>query len=706
MTEPEATGPQPAEMEIEPENRSFWRNLSLVWLVPLAALAVTLFVAWQTWSDRGQLIEIRFENASGVVPDETGLRYRDVVVGFVEDVAFTDDLTAIDVSVRVDRDIAEALPEDAQFWVVRPEVSTSGVTGLTTVLSGVYLQVAFDPAPGAAASSFVGLDTAPLVQPGAKGRRITLRAANADGLTAGAPIFYKGIEVGKIEAPRLMPSRDGVMVDAFVRAPYDSLLTSATRFWHTSGVSLSVSTSGLDLSIGSLSNLVRGGLSFDTVFAGGSAVSESAVFDLFSNESSARDSVFTDVIDNAVSLAVEFDESVTGLAPGAQVVYRGVRIGTVSSLGAFVEKRDGETEVRLRATLEIDPERLGLGADAPEDEVLDFFDGAVRTGLRARLAWQSIFSQALTVDLAVLPEAAPAELIRVANAPPIIPSVKSDLPSIGATAQGLLERVDNLPIEELLEQIISSLAAIESLAGDEELRAAPEAFVGLVNDARDLVGSEGAQALPGEINTAVAELTGLLADLKQAGAVDRLMSSLAAAEDAAASFAGLATDIEGAMGELTGLMEDLRRLTDKANELELEEFLAAAGAFLDGAQKLIDTPGARALPESLVSALNEAQAALAELREGGLVASATDAIASAKSAAASIEEAAENLPALADRITALVRQAEGVVAGYGPASTTNRELVSSLREVQAAAEALNKLARAIERNPNSLLFGR
>ena len=75
-------------------------------------------------------------------------------------------------------------------------------------------------------------------------------------------------------------------------------------------------------------------------------------------------------------------------------------------------------------------------------------------------------------------------------------------------------------------------------------------------------------------------------------------------------------------------------------------------------------------------------------------------------AAAAIEEAAQSLPSLSARIESLVSEAEVAVRGYGENSSFNRETVAALREVREAAEALTKLARQIERNPNSLLFGR
>ncbi|MDP5346795.1 MAG: MlaD family protein, partial [Paracoccaceae bacterium] len=172
---PPASGPTPAQMRIDPPKRSFWRNLSLVWLVPILALIVSLGIAWQTYAARGVTIEISFLNASGVRPGETTIRYRDVVIGTVEDVRFTPDLARVLVRAAIDRDLADTLPADAQFWVVQPEVSARGITGLSTVLSGVYIEASFTPAPDSDARAFAGMDSAPLIREGQRGTRITLR---------------------------------------------------------------------------------------------------------------------------------------------------------------------------------------------------------------------------------------------------------------------------------------------------------------------------------------------------------------------------------------------------------------------------------------------------------------------------------------------------------------------------------------------------
>ena len=101
----------PPEMEIAPRRRSPLRNLSAIWLVPILALGVALWVAWSSYSDRGALIEITFGNAAGITAGETAVRYRDVRIGVVESVGFTSGLDTVVVGARIDKGAWEMLEE-------------------------------------------------------------------------------------------------------------------------------------------------------------------------------------------------------------------------------------------------------------------------------------------------------------------------------------------------------------------------------------------------------------------------------------------------------------------------------------------------------------------------------------------------------------------------------------------------------------------
>jgi paraquat-inducible protein B len=694
------TLPLPPEMQIDPPRQSRFRNLSFVWLVPVLALVVTFGVAWKSYSDRGTLIAITFPTAEGVTPGETVLKFREVVIGTIEDVKFGADFQTVTVFARIDNDLALTLPPDALFWIVRPVVSARGISGLSTVLSGVYIEGAWQPTKEAVADAFFGLAKAPIVRPGRAGTRIILRSAEGSLLPEGGPIFFRGVEVGQIDVPRVSENGESATVEAFINAPHDRFVTTATRFWDMSGFSVKVGPGGLDLSVASLGSLLSGGVAFDNTFSGGKPLTDNTIFNLYLDEDSARNSIYTEISENALPLAIIFTGSVNGLASGAPIEYRGLRVGQVTGINAFIERTpSGDRVVRLRTAIVIDPQALGLGSETGRTEMLTFLHAAVAQGLRARLTTTSIFSAALKIELVELPDEPPAAIRMDADDIPLLPNVTSDLPDFTATAEGVLKRINALPVEDLMNQAVTLMASIEAVVGSEGVRQTPEALVKLLEDSRAFLNNDDTQALPSELRGAVADLRQVVTDLQDRGAVEKLVSILEEADKAAANLATASADFPD-------LVADLRDLAAKAKGLKAEDLVASTTALLDSATALIGTDAARALPGDLSKALAEVQTALADLREGGAITSINEALASANDAAQSVAAATDDLPKLTAELEDLVAKASGLIATYGSGSTFSKETAALLRELQATAKSVTQLARTIERNPNSLLIGR
>jgi len=695
------TDTTPPLMQVRPPVVRWWQRLSIVWLIPIAALVVSLGVAWQSYAGRGDLVRISFQNGAGLVAGQTVLKYRDVNVGLVETVGFAAGLTEVVAGVRISADVAPFLDAESQFWIVRPEVSVRGVTGLDTVLSGAFIAGQWDSAAGAAQTRFTGMETAPLnAQPGDLGTRVTLQLRDGNQISAGAPVLHKGIEVGSVGNPRLSDDGTLVLIDAYITRPYDRALTTATRFWDASGFDLTLGAGGVTLDVKSLASLIEGGISFDTVDSGGTPVTETTVFDVYDDEATARDSVFSGQSDHVLALSAVFEGSVNGLSAGSDVRFRGLTVGTVTDLGAFVEGEGRDRQVRLLVNFELRTGKLGLGDEATAEDAIALMGEFVsRNGLRARLATASILTGGLMVELVEEPGAAPATIDLAAEPYPRLPVTASAITDVRATSQGVLERINALPVEELMQSAISVLNSVEKLAANPDLQRVPGEAAGLLADTRALVTSEDVAAIPAEVRGITEGLRAVLATLQQGNAVENLVSAIARADTALDGVATASQDFPVITGQI-------RDLGEKANRLEIEALAAAATRLVDTASALIGTEDAKRLPPALADALAEVAKFLAEVRKGGAIANANSAISAAEAAANAINDAAKSLPALSERLTGLVAQAEGTLSGYGEQSKFNAELIKTLREAQAAADSVSSLARAIQRNPNSLLLGR
>ena len=699
---------QPAPLDVRPVKRPIWKRISVVWLVPVLALSVSLGVAYSNYVNQGTLIEISFENASGVTADETVIKYLDVIVGRVEKVEFAEGLTEVLVHARIDKTVAPYLDDDAQFWVVRPDVSVRGITGLDTVLGGVYIDGSWDTEADVAQYEFVGLEDPPQTRSGQRGTVISLRARDGSALSQGAPILHKGITVGDLGTPRLSFNGKDVVVDAFVQYPYDQRITSNTRFWDTSGFSLNLGPTGVSLDVNSIASLIEGGIAFDTVVSGGRPVRDSQIFDLFFDEETARSSLYSNPNQNAEVLDIDvlFDGSVRGLSAGSEVRFQGIRIGTVTDLSAIVVTDQREQAIRLRTNLAIEPSRLGLGADATPDDALAFLDGLVADGLRARMITGNILSGSLQVELVQVATAPPAILTRDADGKGIIPTTKSEITDVAATAEDVLERINDLPIEELMSGAIDMMGSFERLANDKDLRAIPSSVSALLDEARNFVGGEDIQAVPTDLRAAVSEMRDTIAGLNTviAGANDAEIVQSLAATIQTANVA--VANIEEATRNLPAITARIEQLTDKLFAIEIEGMVDTATQTLHSIDALIGSDATADLPASLSAALDEVRLFLAEVSAGGAIENVNAALASASAAAAAVETSVEGLPALSARATRLVSETEAVIQSYGERSRFSAETLGTLRDIQSAADAVTNLARTIQRNPSSLLTGR
>ncbi len=711
----DTNNPQPAPLDVRPVKRPLWQRVSVVWFVPILALIVSLAVAYSNYTNQGTLIEISFENASGVAADETVIKYRDVTVGRVEKMAFAEGLSDLLVYARIDKTVAPYLDDDAQFWVVSPDVSVRGISGLDTVLGGVYIQGTWDTEADVAQTEFVGLEDAPLNSSRQRGTVINLRAPDGSALAEGAPILHKGIEVGNLETPELSFNGEDVIVEAFIKYPYDQRITSNTRFWDTSGFSLRLGTGGVSLDVNSIASLIEGGIAYETVVSGGRPVRDGQIFELFGDEDAARSSALSNsTLDtDLLNVAVLFDGSVRGLTVGSDVRFQGIRIGKVTDLSAFVVQTQQEQAVRLRTSLAIEPSRLGLGDNTSVEEAQLFIEKLVLDGLRARMITGNILSGALQVELTQVADAAPVVIEADTDGRLILPITQSEITDVAASAEGVLARINDLPVEDLMNGAITMMDSFRRLADNEDILAVPSSVSALLDEARALVGGEDMQAIPADLRGAVAEISETVTQMNTAlaGANEaEIIKGLATTIDTVNTTVGYIEEATRNLPAITARIEDL---TNKLLDVEVQSMVDQATETLTSIDALIGSDTTADLPASVSAALDELRLFLGEVREGGAVENVNTALASASAAAQALETSVQGLPALSERATRLIAesqtlidQTEDLIQSYGDRSRFNAETLGTLRDIQAAADAVTNLARTIQRNPSSLLTGR
>ncbi|HHO8987516.1 MlaD family protein, partial [Pseudomonas aeruginosa] len=161
-------------------------NWSAIWVLPLVALAIGAWLGWRAYDQAGVLIQVRFESSDGIQAKKTEVLYKGIAVGKVVALDVSEDIKGVVATIEMDKEARQYLSKGTRFWLVKPRVSLAGVTGLETLVSGVYIAV--DPVKGEKEERyFTALKEPPPLSDKLPGLHLTLKADRLGSLEQGSP---------------------------------------------------------------------------------------------------------------------------------------------------------------------------------------------------------------------------------------------------------------------------------------------------------------------------------------------------------------------------------------------------------------------------------------------------------------------------------------------------------------------------------------
>ena len=447
--------------EEEPQARQRPRRwFAWVWVVPIGAVAIVLWLAWHTLVDRGPEITISFKVADGIQAGQTRVQHRNVDLGTVESLRLTADMSRVIVDARMTREAEKHLTRDTRFAIIAPRVGVGGISGLSTLVSGAYIEM-YPGKDGPPQHKFVGLDEPPVLPPDTPGRSFVLESADLGSLTRGSPISYRGVSVGEVQDYALAPDGQGVRVTAFIRAPHDRLVHSETRFWNAGGVDLTVGTQGVRFRANSWQQLLAGGIAFDTPqeVLKYAPSATSALFHLYDNR---RAAVRAPLGDELYYLA-EFSGNQRGIDGGTAVELAGNEVGEVEEAHLRYDAR--RHTLVTRVIFSVDPKRVDIldmprpkGADQ-QATVRTWIETLVGQGLQAQVTSVSFLTGLKIVGLEMSTGEPHVRLEHVGEYLRIPAGTSADFAEILQNLHGVLKNVDRATSGPQLGHALESLDA-------------------------------------------------------------------------------------------------------------------------------------------------------------------------------------------------------------------------------------------------------
>lgn len=436
------------------QESSRFNLLTSIWIVPFIALIISLWLVYQHFAKLGPEVKIVFANSGGLEAGQSVIKYRNVPVGKVTRIEIEENGKGVVVIARMNKEAERFMNESTRFWIVKPEVGYSGVSGLETLISGSY--IAMHATEGKEEKQvFKGLDTP--YRDINSGTYILLSSKSVGGIKVGTPINYRNIQVGEVEHISLASDGKSVEVVAFFKKAYAKLVNITTKFWLQGLADIDLKGGKLNVKLAPIiPYLAFGGITFESKFDRSYPKAASNYFyRLYENEYEAQSRKIGQELREIHLFRFQFQGKISGLKKGASVQYQGFEIGEVNEVELHYNSQSHAMEGAVLGEVDV-----SIFADGNRSGFANL-KSAVEEGLRAQLSSVNPLINALFVDLVFAKDTAPVTLVANESKGTVFPVLDVQKHSLLDALTQFTNTLNSLEIQPLLN---STRAVIDGSA--------------------------------------------------------------------------------------------------------------------------------------------------------------------------------------------------------------------------------------------------
>lgn len=300
------------------------KPVSFIWVLPLIILGILGWIAYESYMKKGTNISVIFKSAEGLKENVTTLEYKGLQLGKVTKISIHEDLKSVNVNILVNNDVAKYVAnEGSEFWIKKPTVSLTKVSGLNTLISGYKIELSpkFKTHEEYEESKekfyFNGLDTQPNDEFDDDGYYISLIANDKDNVEVGTPIFYNKFQIGEIIAKEFIFEK--VYFTAYIYDKFNYLVNRSSQFVINEALKVSYGASGLNIEVSSLYSALVGGVTVVTPDKNEAKISKEEAYILYGKKDDLKNKTF---------FHINFAD-VNGIEKNTPIIFKGIEIGKI-----------------------------------------------------------------------------------------------------------------------------------------------------------------------------------------------------------------------------------------------------------------------------------------------------------------------------------------------------------------------------------------
>jgi len=475
--------------------------ITSIWIVPIIALIIAGWLAYQHFAERGPEIKIIFPQNEGLVAGQSVVKFRNVPVGKVTKIYAEEGTDGVIVVVRMNSKASRPyLSEHAKFWIVKPEVGLSGVSGLDTLLSGTYVNVHSKAGGKHLTDKFIGLTHA--YRDNLQGDYFHLTSLTGNNVEVGTPVYFKNIRVGQVEYLYLALDDKNIEVIVFIDKEYTAYINSDSTFWLKSTVNIDFTRGNFDVSIAPVNHLLQGGIVFSSSGKSDNALlQDDHIFKLFKNKTEADRQVVGSTVKYVKRFVLFTDESIANLNVNAPVRFGGYDIGKIENIDITYSKRTHNMTGKILLWIDMS---VFEDRDETNSTGLENFYQAVEEGLRAKLDSLDPVTGMLYVDMTFKHQDGNGSILK-GKKYAYLPMASQNTTGIMDTVNQILNKLNHLPLEKLLTSVTKVVEeAVKPVENANTLLLDLQTTVKNINK---LTSKKSFEVLPDELSIALKEMT-------------------------------------------------------------------------------------------------------------------------------------------------------------------------------------------------------
>ncbi len=494
----------------EIEESSKFNFITSIWIVPIIALVIAGWLGYKHFAERGPEIKIIFPQNESLIAGQSVVKFRNIPAGKVTKIYADEESDGVVVVVRMNNKQSKPyLTEHAKFWIIKPEVGVSGISGLDTLISGTYINIYSKAGGKNFKENFVGL-TQPY-RDSMEGEYFHLVSSTGENTSVGTPIYYKNIKVGQVEHLYLGLDNKNIHIIVFIDKQYSSYVHDDSKFWTKSTMNVNFAKGNIDVSIAPINHLLQGGIVFSSPGNETNAsVAYARVFPLYESETQADSTTIGSVSKkNIKKFMLLTNESIANLRVYSPVRFDGFDIGWVTNIklsySKALHKMLGEISLEIDTSVFEDKHETDSSGSSNLHQ-------AVEEGLRAKISALDPITGMLFVDLTFNHQDGNGSIVKGKKYAQL-PMASQSSAGIMTSMTQILDKLNNLPLEKLLEsvnKVVDDTAA--PIANANELLIDLKTTVKNLNA---LTNKKSFREMPDEVDKALKELTRTLKTTKK-----------------------------------------------------------------------------------------------------------------------------------------------------------------------------------------------